>query len=210
LTGDEQQQFQVSLLTGLCWLAVAGIAHRGIAPSTVRWDGQRAQITDFSMCSVIGALREPIGSQPWAAREQRQGDTYGRVSVRDDIWAAGRLIFHLHTQEELTDRSQLEERPALKNLLEGVFGPPEGRPTARELLTRLSEECPVPHSLDNHPGLERGRRRFYAIRSAKHPGVANSADIDGDSTSESEGAARQPHSQPGTPTESLQIPLAGQ
>ena len=48
LLGSEQHQFQVSLLTGLCWLAAAGIAHRGIAPTTVRWDGRHAQITDFS------------------------------------------------------------------------------------------------------------------------------------------------------------------
>jgi serine/threonine protein kinase len=209
LTDNEQHQFQVSLLTGLCWLAAAGIAHRGIAPSTVRWDGRHAQITDFSLCSVIGALREPIGALPWAAREQRQGHVRGRVSMRDDIWAAGRLIFYIHTQEELTDRSQVDGRPALKNLLDGVFGPPEDRPTARDLLTRLGEECPVPRSLPRHPELERGRRRFYTARSSKHPGAGSPASLNGDGSGESSDAAREPPARAGALAGAPQSPPQG-
>ncbi len=167
----EQHQFQVSLLTGLCWLAAAGIAHRGIAPSTVRWDGRLAQITDFSMSTIIGVPREAIGTLPWAAREQRPGFATGRVSAQDDIWAAGRLIFYINTGEELTKRSQIDERPPLRDLLAGVFGPPEDRPTARELLSRLNEECPVPGALDHHSRLDGGRMRFYAERTRKHPGA---------------------------------------
>jgi serine/threonine protein kinase len=193
LSEDEQHQFQVSLLTGLCWLAASGIAHRGIAPSTVWWDGQQAQITDFSMCSVIGALREPIGSPPWAAREQRQGTARGLISAQDDVWAAGRLIFCIYTQEELSDRRQVEERPALKDLLKGVFGPPEQRPTARELLTRLNEECPVPRALGSRSEFEGGRSRFYAARRGKHPSVAEAASAaNGGSGDESGGTAQEP------------------
>jgi hypothetical protein len=190
LTEDEQHQFQASLLTGLCWLAAAGIAHRGISPATVRWDGRQAQITDFSLASVIGAAREAIGSPPWAAREQRQGNVHGHVSVRDDVWAAGKLIFEIHTQEELRERSQINDRPALQSLLAGVFERPEERPTARELLARLNEECPVPRSLFDHSALEEGRRRFYATRSSKHPGVAGPADVSADAAAaESPGQA---------------------
>jgi hypothetical protein len=192
LLENEQHQFQVSLLIGLCWLAAAGLAHRAIAPSTVRWDGRHAQITDFSMSTVIGAPREAIGTPPWAAREQRPGYAHGRVSAQDDIWAAGRLVFYIHTQEELADRSQIDERPTLKNLLAGVFGPPEDRPTARDLLSRLNEECPVPRAVDGHSRLDAGRKRFYAVRASKHPGVAAAADGgDGDGPGNPGGAARE-------------------
>ncbi len=192
LLDNEQHQFQVSLLTGLCWLAAAGIAHRGIAPSTVRWDGQRAQITDFSLSTVFGTPREVVGSPPWAALEQRAGTAYGTVSARDDIWAAGRLIFYVHTREELTDRSQLEDRPALKGLLAGVFGPPEERPAARELLDRMNEPCPVPRALDGHSPLDAGRREFYAVRARKHPGVTQAAGA----ASPAAGARPEPPRQP--------------
>ena len=58
LLGSEERQFQVSLLTGLCWLAAAGIAHRGLAPTAVHWDGRHAQITDFSKSTMVGAPRD--------------------------------------------------------------------------------------------------------------------------------------------------------
>jgi serine/threonine protein kinase len=180
LLENEQHQFQVSLLTGLCWLAAAGIAHRGIAPSTVRWDGRQAQITDFSMSTLIGVPREAIGTAPWAAREQRAGYASGRVSAQDDIWAAGRLIFYIHAGEELTDRRQIDERPALKHLLAGVFGPPEERPTAREMLSRLNEGCPAPGGFDHDSWLDAGRKRFYGVRAIKHPGTAAPDDGDGE------------------------------
>ena len=63
MMAGEQQAFEISLLTGLCWLEAAGIAHRGLSPSTVRWDGRTRQalITDFSLCTVFGVPREAIG-----------------------------------------------------------------------------------------------------------------------------------------------------
>jgi len=188
----EQHQFQVSLLTGLCWLVAAGIAHRGIAPSTIRWDGRRAQITDLSMSTVLGAPREAIGTPPWAAREQRPGHATGAASAQDDIWATGRLIFYVYTREELISRSQIDEWPAMRSLLAGVFSPPEDRPTARVMLSRLNAECPVPRALDDHSRLDAGRRRFYAVRASKHPGMATEADAgDGDGPGGSEGVPRE-------------------
>jgi hypothetical protein len=35
LTEDEMEAIQVSLLTGLCWLAAAGISHRALNPDTL-------------------------------------------------------------------------------------------------------------------------------------------------------------------------------
>jgi hypothetical protein len=132
-----QLQFQVSLLTGLRRLAEAGIAHRGLEPATVRWDGEQVQIVDFGLATVI----------------------------RDDVWAAGRLIFYVTTGEELNEREQLAEWPALMDLLAGVFGPPADRPAVRELLTaRLRERDPVPPGSAVDPQIQQGREDFYAAR----------------------------------------------
>jgi hypothetical protein len=161
--------FQVSLLEGLRWLAAAGVAHRGISPATVRWDGEnsRVQITGFSLATVLGAPREVVGAPPWAAPEQRVGQVGGLVTDRDDVWAAGRLMYLVLTGETLRGPDQLAESPGLANLLDGVFGPPEGRPTALELLGRLPASDPIPRRWDADQ-LKPGRERFAAARAAKY------------------------------------------
>ena len=175
LLDEEFQEFLVSLLTGLCWLAGAGIAHRAINPDTVLWDSQRrrAQITDFSHSTVFGTPRTPVtGSPSWVAKEQRPGEAFGMVGERDDIWAAGRLIFYVRNQgEELVARNQLADG-GLDELLDGVFGPPQGRPTASELLVdRLGRGNPVPRGASGSTWLQEGRRRFLEARARKHPGA---------------------------------------
>ncbi len=165
LPREQQRLFQVSLLTGLCWLAAAGIAHRGLGLSTVRWDGQRVQITDFSLSTVAGVPRQEIGlPSPWAAPEQRPGQSHGRITERDDMWAAGQLIFYVTAREALTSVSQLADY-GLQGLLAGVFGPADGRPTAREIMTdrdRLNMTCPVPDRPAIDSGLQAGYTRFRA------------------------------------------------
>lgn len=173
---EERDAFEVSLLTGLCWLAAAGIAHCALSPDTVLWDGakRQVQIVDFSQSMVFGAPREAVpGPSSWIAREQRPGSVGGTVSARDDIWAAGRLIFFVRNHgEELADRGRLAES-GLDELLAGVFGPPEGRPTARELLVdRMGHSDPVPRGADRRPWLEEGRKHFWTARRHKHPGAA--------------------------------------
>jgi hypothetical protein len=211
---DEQVRFQVSLLQGLCWLGAAGIAHRGIAPSTVRWDGEQAQLTDFSLSIVIGAPREVIGTPPWAAREQQPAGVGGSVSERDDIWSAGRLIFYVSTQEELTDIRQVSDRPALGNLLAGVFGPPENRPTAGELLSRLNAASPVPRALNGYSRLDAGRKSFYALRASKHPDADGPGPGYGSGPNGGDGPAngggpnlwREPDGAAGTPAQADRAP----
>ena len=115
---DEQRDFEVGLLTGLCWLDAACIAHRNLTPSAVRWDGGRrqAQITDFSLCTVFGVPRQAIGAPEWAGPEQRSGGKVsGLVTSRDDMHATARLIYYVRSQgEKLTRRDQLAEgRPYL-------------------------------------------------------------------------------------------------
>jgi hypothetical protein len=180
-----QHRFQVSLLTGLRWLAEAGIAHRGLSPATVRWDGDQVQITDFSLATVIGAAREAVGSLPWAAPEQRAGQATDKVTVKDDIWAAGRLIYYVTTGDELRDREQLRDWPALMDLLTDVFGPPDLRPTARDLLVaRLREADPVPRGIGADPALKQGYVDFYAARERRHELAADQAGSSADHASE--------------------------
>jgi hypothetical protein len=184
LLEEEQEAFEASLLTGLCWLAAAGIAHRALSPDTVLWDSQRrqAQITDFSLSTVFGVPREAIiGSPNWVAREQRPGSVSGAVSDRDDIWAAGRLIFFVRNQgEHLGDRGQLANS-GLGELLAGVFDPPESRPTARELLVdRMGQRNPIPRGAERSAWLKEGHRRFWEARKRKHPDAAVPPEADQD------------------------------
>ncbi len=176
---EESDIFMAGLLTGLCWLGAAGLAHRAINPDTVLWDSQqrRVQITDFSQSTVFGVPRTPVaGPSEWVSREQRPGMFYGTVGPRDDIWAACRLIFFVRNQgEHLLDRGQIA-RSGLDLLFDGmfdqVFGPPEGRPTARELLEQgLKRRNPAPRAAGGSAGLIAGRERFLVARQRKHPGA---------------------------------------
>lgn len=167
----QQEEVQIGLLTGLCWLANAGLAHRSISPDTVLWDGERVQLTDFSQSTVFGASRREIsGRLDWVAKESRPGEAYGTVCPGDDVWAVGRLIYYVRTQgEELGDRDQLTWL-GLDQLLHGVFGEPERRPAPGELLRRMGRRDTVPRLQDN-VRLREARRRFLTVRDRKHPGA---------------------------------------
>lgn len=172
---EEQQAFEVSLLTALCWLEAVGIAHRGLSPSAVRWDASalQVQITDFSLCTVFGVPREAIGSREWGGPEQRSGGKVsGLVTECDDMHAAGRLIFYVRSQgEKLQNRSQLAEVGLAE--LDPLFGPPEDRPTARKLLAgRPGGGDPIPRGIGRDSLLKDGQELFDVWRDKKHPGVA--------------------------------------
>lgn len=175
----QQEAVQIGLLTGLCWLSNAGLAHRSINPDTVLWDGdgEQVQLTDFSQATVFGASRTPMsGRLDWVAKEQRPGETYGTVGPGDDIWAAGRLIFYILTQgEQPHSRDQLT-RLGLDQLLHGVFDRPEERPAAGELLRRMGRRDTVPRLQDN-VRLREGQRHFLTVRERKHPGAPIPRDL---------------------------------
>jgi hypothetical protein len=177
IIADEFDAFQVSLLTGLCWLAAAGIAHRALNLDTLLWDGHRVQITDFSRSTVFGVPRTPVaGSTRWIPLEQRPRTSYGLVGPHDDVWAAGRLIFFVHNQgEDLVDRGQLAAS-GLDEMYNGmfsrVFGPPEGRPTAWDLLgDGLKRRNLVPRTAEGSAWLIAGRERFLEARQRRHRGA---------------------------------------
>ncbi|XRQ12190.1 protein kinase domain-containing protein [Actinomadura welshii] len=176
LPTEQRRRFQAGLLRAVRLLNAAGIAHRGIDPRTVRWDGDEVQLTDFSQAALIGSPRTVTGTLPWQAPEQRPetppGWERGRVGPSDDLWAAGRLIFYVLTGEELDDRAKLADRPELETLLGGVFGRPEDRPDAQALLHRLGAADPPPRPLATDPAFSRGRAEFFAQRRRKHPHTA--------------------------------------
>lgn len=168
----EKMRFQESLLTGARWISAAGLAHRGISPYTVFWDGMSVQITDFRDAAPIGAPRTVSGAPPWQAPEQRPGMAAGMVSDKDDVWALGRLIFYVITGRELVRPEQLHAEPDLAALLQDVFGPMEGRPSVRDLLDRLNLADPLPRPPAPDVLFQQGQADFFAIRAQKHPGTA--------------------------------------
>ncbi|MCW2932293.1 MAG: hypothetical protein JWM19_3255 [Actinomycetia bacterium] len=177
--GDDFDTFLVGLLTGLCWLASAGIAHRAISPETVLWDysSQQVQITDFSRSALFGTARTPLtGDSRWIARESRPSTCYGAVGSSDDVWAAVRLMYFVRSQgEHLDGPARLKASdlsPMFNGLLEYVLQPPESRPTASDLVIYgLRRPHLIPSLADGKKSLCTGRESFlHGPRSQKHPG----------------------------------------
>ena len=169
-------QVTAGLLTGLCWLAGAGIAHRSISPDTVLWDSSEnlVQFTDFSRSAPFGAARTPLGGQEtWISPESRPDTCSGIVGPTDDVWGAVRLLYYVRSGgHTLTDRGQLAEfglAEAFSGLLDKVFGPPEGRPTARSLIVDgLRRPQLLPGVVDTRKSLIAGRAKFLNARGRKH------------------------------------------
>ncbi|QXJ21189.1 serine/threonine protein kinase [Actinomadura graeca] len=175
LLPEDLHRFQASLLVGVRVLTAAGIAHRALGPHTVRWDGERVQITGFARAALLGEPREAVGVPPWSAPEQRPEQVSGDVTDRDDLWAAGRLILYMATGEEGAEPDAAALPPELARLVDGLFGPPGTRPDVTGMLRRIEAADPVPYGPEPEPGLVEGRREFFRIRQAKHaetaPGV---------------------------------------
>jgi hypothetical protein len=174
---EETESFAGGLLSGLCWLAGAGIVHRAISPATVWWDGYRVQITDFSHSMPFGMPRTPMtGARNWVAPESRPDTCSGSTGPSDDVWAAARLIFYFRTGgEDLADRADLDKHnlaQLFNGLLPYVFGPPEDRPTASDLIEYgLRRPHLVPSLPDMSMQLRGSRARFLNAREGKYPGA---------------------------------------
>jgi serine/threonine protein kinase len=173
LLTKDARAFQKSLLRAVLVIGGAGIAHRGIGPDTVLWDSatRTLQLTGFAHAAPLGAPRTVRGTMPWQAPEQRQGRAKGTVSDRDDLWAAGKLIYFMQTGEELDDPSQLHDEPDLSELLQGVFRAPDQRPNGRA----RSAAPPrfLPFCADARPGPGVRARPFGLLPAA---GAQTSAD----------------------------------
>lgn len=166
---EDRERFATELIIALRWLVGAGAVHRGLSPRTVRWDGDRPQITDFSQATLIGVPRTPTGTPPsWTAPEQavdpRLGRVPGIVEADDDVWAAARVIAYVTTGFEVRNAAQLEAAN-LTDLLGDCFGPPGGRPSVTTLLQRLRVPDPLRRVSLVDEALQEGRRAFDSARS---------------------------------------------
>lgn len=169
LTPAEQRSFHVSLMTGLRWLAEAGLAHCAIGLDTVRWDGDQVQITDFSQATVIGAGRSTLNRHA----RQAPGLRAGPVTDRDDVWAALLLCYYVDTGQEFTHTSQLANWSSGGELAAEIAGGPQNCQSAHAILTsRLGADDPVPLGIGSDQAVADGRDEFFRIRAAKHPGAA--------------------------------------
>jgi serine/threonine protein kinase len=183
LFDDEFGALLTGLLTGLSWLACAGIAHRSISPDTVLWDSNSVQITDLSRSAPFGTARTPIaGPAAWVPRESRPDTCYGTVGPTDDVWAAIRLFYFVRSRgEDLEDFGKLAQSglaQMFNGLLGHVFGPPEGRPTASDLMEYgLGRPHLIPSLADGSKPLIDGRKSFLLARERKHPAAVVPAEF---------------------------------
>jgi serine/threonine protein kinase len=169
-------QFAAGLLSGLCWLAGAGIAHRSISPDTVLWDSfaGQVQITDFSRSAPFGIARTPLrGAEAWISPESRPDSCSGIVGPTDDVWGAVRLLYYVRSNgSPLTHRGQLADfglAETFSGMLDKVIGPPEGRPTARDLIVDgLRRRYLLPGVVDSRKPLITGREKFLNARARKY------------------------------------------
>jgi len=135
------------------------------------------QITDLSRSAPFGTARTPVwGKGAWIAPESRPDTCYGTVGPTDDVWAAVRLIYFVRSRgEDLEDRGQLAESglaQMFNGLLGPVFGPPERRPAASDLLEHgLRRPHLIPGLADGSKPLVKGRASFLNARERKHPGA---------------------------------------
>jgi hypothetical protein len=170
-------QFTAGLLAGLCWLAGAGLAHRSISPDTVLWDSStgQVQITDFSRSAPFGIARAPLrGPEAWISPESRPDTCAGMVGPTDDVWGAVRLLYYVRSNGNiLAHRDQLADfglAEAFSGILDKVIGPPEGRPTARDLIVDgLRRPYLLPGVVDSRKALIAGRAKFLNARGHKYP-----------------------------------------
>ena len=104
------------------------------------------------------------------------GHVLRRRRPADDVWAAIRLIYFFRTKgEDLRNPEELE-RTGLDQMFSGVlphvFGPPENRPTASDLLDHgLHRGYVIPSVPDLSMYLRGKRGSFLNARDAKHPGA---------------------------------------
>jgi hypothetical protein len=130
---DVLREFAAGLLRALEHTAEAGVVHGAIGPKTVRWNGTSVQLVDFERAQALEERRRPGGSSPERSPEQIGG--LGTVDPRDDVWAAGLLIWQLSLGPN-TDGVQAPAK--VQTLLDRVFAPMAvDRPTASEVLMRV-------------------------------------------------------------------------
>ncbi|OIJ98539.1 hypothetical protein BIV23_29770 [Streptomyces monashensis] len=146
------------VLTVLRHLNDLRLVHRDIRPATLWWDGTTVQLADFGLTLDEGDPRGgPAGTDPWRSPEQAAGR--GRADCRDDVYAAGAVLFHLTTGEEVTTAAEMRDRvrwldPGLRTLLDGVFTD-EARHRVTGYTLQLRRDTRTGRSTAQGPGARR-------------------------------------------------------
>ncbi|MEV5880073.1 hypothetical protein AB0L75_38880 [Streptomyces sp. NPDC052101] len=169
------------LLAVLRHLGDLRLVHRGIRPENLWWDGSTVQLADFGLAVDEGEPRGgPAGAAPWRSPEQATGQ--GRADCRDDVYAAGAVLFHLATGEEATTAAEMRDRvrwldTSLRTLLEGVFTD-EARQRVSGYTLRLRRDTQAGRSTGPGPGVtgpqrtsdleQQARQRFRELRARQH------------------------------------------
>jgi serine/threonine protein kinase len=206
LSSEDRRRFVDQLFLALRWLSAAGLVHRGLSPSTVRWTADsRVLVTHLFTSTLIGSPREAVGSAPWAAPEQR-GSTGvpglgGTVTDRDDVWALARLAVAVLNGFSTDDPAELD-RLQLLDLFENAFADPDQRPTPMELLHRRGLADPLRLVAVENEGLRRGRERFDRLTGYRPPAsssdpvagpeVSSGSVVSGEGSRHGKGAAAGP------------------
>ncbi|GHE08692.1 protein kinase domain-containing protein [Streptomyces alanosinicus] len=149
------------------------LVHRDIRPEHLWWDGSTVQLADFGLAVDEGEPRGgPAGTDPWRSPEQAAGQ--GRADCRDDVYAAGAVLFRLATGEEATSAAEMRDRvrwldTSLRTLLDGVFtDEARHRVTGYTLQLRRDTQAgrgggqgPVPHRAPRVAELEQQARQHF-------------------------------------------------
>lgn len=176
LLSDQRVAFAVGLLRALAQLSAVGLVHGAVGLSTTWWDGARVQLVNFECAAVAGEPRRLADHSRWASPDQVLGT--GRAHPGDDVFSAGLALYELFTGTRPTDTRATGAHqpdltaggPLLRELLAGVFqADAHRRPSALELLRRLSTGGDLPTPMDVEAGLRAGRARFEQARRAKYP-----------------------------------------
>ncbi|MEU8694008.1 hypothetical protein [Streptomyces sp. NPDC048665] len=181
LPADELSAVAGGVLTVLRHLNDLRLVHRDIRPATLWWDGTTVQLADFGLTLDEGDPRGgPAGTDPWRSPEQAGGR--GPADCRDDVYAAGAVLFHLATGEEVTTAAEMRDRvrwldPGLRTLLDGVFTD-EARHRVTGYTLQLRHDTRTGRITAQGPGVRRvpgmaereqeARQHFRDLRARQH------------------------------------------
>jgi hypothetical protein len=167
----KQLRFQASLMRALALLDMAGVVHRRLDASTVRWDDPFAQVADFRHATLAGEPRSPVSVGSWAAPEAH---SKGIAAPPEDMWSAGLLITYLLTTRPPTQDGRPPDVSGeigvdLKHIRDVFDASPQTRPRPTAILDRLGQS-----SLDlsvfqpiRDPDFDEGCQDFEAMRTNK-------------------------------------------
>ncbi|MFI7504797.1 hypothetical protein ACIBVL_41270 [Streptomyces sp. NPDC049687] len=170
ISTSDQRIIERDLVLAVRLLESLGLAHRGIVPAAVRWDGERAQLWDLGAVARIGAPRTPWGVPPYAPPEQRAGT--GEVDARDALWSTAQVMYQLVAGRQGRPDgppADLDAYRSLAQTLGGAFASrAEDRPTAARLLGLIMPDSDPAAMVTARPDpLEPHRREFDAALARK-------------------------------------------